>query len=139
MIDSMSLPRVNPQPEQYNEFTFGKEEVEYTLYDQMKEHLKDKEKEVMINVDENNQSSSRFVQIEALVSADPAQDSSFWNELREENIQSISMNVEHDNNFSNTMREAEDIFGIPAKKDEDSINIYQNEPILVNLLVESID
>ena len=138
MIDSMSLPRVNPHPEQYKEFTFGKEEVEYTLYEQMKESLKEKEKEVIINAEESNQSISKFVQLESLASVDAAQDS-FWNELREENIQSISMNVEHDNNFSNIMREAEDIFGIPAKKDEDSINIHQNEPILVSLLVESID
>ncbi len=54
MIDSMSLPRVNPHPEQYKEFTFGKEEVEYTLYDQMKENLKEKEKEVIINAEESN-------------------------------------------------------------------------------------
>lgn len=50
------------------------------------------------------------------------------------------MNVEHDNNFSNTFREAEDIFGIPAKKDEEAdTSIIQNEPILHNLLVEPID
>lgn len=33
----MSLHRVNPQTEAYKEFTFGKEEVEHTLYDQLKE------------------------------------------------------------------------------------------------------
>jgi hypothetical protein len=74
MVGSMSLPRTNPQPEQYSEFALGKEETGYTLYDQMNEgNLKDKEKDVMIDAYENNQSSSRCLQREGLASTDRTQ------------------------------------------------------------------
>lgn len=55
MLDSMSFPRVNPQMEPYKEFTFGKEEVEHTLYDQLKEEqLKNKDNEPIFHPEEAN-------------------------------------------------------------------------------------
>lgn len=75
MLDSMSIPRVNPQTETYKEFTFGKEEVEHTLYDQLKEEqLKNKENESIFRPEETNKSNSKLVQLENFISADGAQD-----------------------------------------------------------------
>lgn len=79
MLDSISFPRVNHQTEPYKEFTFGKEEVEHTLYDQLKEEqLKNKQDEPMPHPEEANHSKSKLAQLEALASAEGAQDSSYW-------------------------------------------------------------
>lgn len=76
----MSFPRVNPQMEPYKEFTFGKEEVEHTLYDQLKEEqLKNKDNESIFHPEEANESHSKLAQLEAFASTDGVQDSSYWN------------------------------------------------------------
>lgn len=76
MLDSISIHRepTNHQIEQFKEFTFGKEEVEYTLYDKIKEeNLKKTENDLNFDADVNNISYSKGEQLDNLAVIDPAQ------------------------------------------------------------------
>jgi uncharacterized phage-like protein YoqJ len=79
MLDSMSAHRepTNQQIEQYKEFTFGKDEVEYTLYDKIKEeslkNMENMEKGMNIDADLSNINPTLCEQPDNIASVDPAQ------------------------------------------------------------------